>query len=433
MDDLSRRRFLCGAARAFLGVGLLPGALAPGRLSAAAADPAAAAVLPRKNPAQRVIYLYMAGGMSHLDTFDPKPDAGPDVRGELSAIPTSADGVRVSEFLPGIARHMHQAVVFNSLTSNQGAHDQAQYFMRTSYAKRGTIKHPHLGAWHLRFQGKINENLPGFVTVNSGSRAVGAGFFGSRFEPLAIRRPADGLQNVKHYEAVADNEFERRLDLAGKLDYDFRNRYDDRRVHAYAAMYDDAVRLMRSEDLKAFDLASEPAAVREQYGDDPFGQGCLLARRLGEHGVRFVQVELGGWDTHTENFERVADQAAKLDRGLSALLADLDSRGMLAETLVVLATEFGRTPSINQNAGRDHYPKAFSGVLFGGGVNGGQVHGATDGSGSDVVEGRLDVTDFNATIAYGLGLPIGEVLYSPTRRPFTVAHKGSPVTGIFAS
>jgi uncharacterized protein (DUF1501 family) len=168
------------------------------------------------------------------------------------------------------------------------------------------------------------------------------------------------------------------------------------------------------------------------YGDDTFGQGCLLARRLVEHGVRFVEVTLGGWDTHTDNFTRVPENCAKLDQALAALLGDLEARGLLQETLVVLTTEFGRTPKINQNEGRDHYPKAFSSLLAGGGVRGGLIYGKTDPGGHEVTENKMSVPDFNATIAYGLGLPLDTVLFSPSKRPFTIADKGQPVTQLFA-
>ncbi|MFP6900714.1 MAG: DUF1501 domain-containing protein, partial [Opitutales bacterium] len=197
---------------------------------------------------------------------------------------------------------------------------------------------------------------------------------------------------------------------------------------AYSDMYADAVRLMKSGDLKAFDLNEEPANLREAYGEENFGQGVLLARRLVERQVRFIEVQLGGWDTHQSNFIRAPERCAILDQALSALLNDLDKRGMLDETLVVLATEFGRTPNINVNEGRDHYPKAFSCMLAGGGIRGGQVWGKTDPEGREVVEQRVEIPDFNATIAYALGLPLDEIVYSPTRRPFTLSDKGQPLT-----
>ncbi len=427
LDDLSRRRFLSGAARTFLGVGLLPGSLAS--LHAAAGD---VKVAPRQTPAKNLIYLYMSGGMSHLDTFDTKPEASPEYRGELTTLKTSADGVRVSQYLPNMAQHMDKAVVINSLSSTTGAHAEAAYLMRTSYKKRGTIKHPHLGAWNVKFNGRINQTLPGFVTVNSGSNAVGRGFFEPEFEPLAIGKPDSGLQYSSHYGNISEETFAHRRDLASALDSGFQQRYADRGVQAYTAMYDEAVKLMRSSDLEAFNLGKETQQTRDSYGEHAFGQGCLLARRLVESGIRSVEVQLGGWDTHTENFARVEENATVLDEAMAALIGDLDARGLLKDTMVVLATEFGRTPKINQNAGRDHYPKAFSCVIAGGGVKGGQIHGKTDPNGTEVIENALSIEDFNATVAHGLGLPLDTILYSPSKRPFTVAHKGAPLTDIFA-
>ena len=197
-------------------------------------------------------------------------------------------------------------------------------------------------------------------------------------------------------------------------------------------MYDEAVLLMRSDELEVFDLDREPDVLRDAYGRDRFGQGCLLARRLVEHNVRFVEVVLGGWDTHNENFEEMEEKCPELDRALATLLADLEARGMLEETLVVLATEFGRTPDINSRVGRDHHPQAFTCLLAGGGIRGGQVHGKTDREGREILEGKVTVPDFNATLAHALGLPLEHELTSPEGRPFTVAHKGVPVTSLFA-
>ncbi len=430
-DEATRRRFLSGMAGTFLGVGLLPGFAGRGLMAVEGGGNSIVVPELRRNPAKKVIYLYMSGGMSHLDTFNPRPDADEAVRGGVESIPTNADGVRVSEYLPMLAKHMDKAVVFNSLQSSQGAHQQGRYLMRTNYTKRGTIEHPHLGAWHVRLAGRINKQLPGFVSVAGGSNDIGAGYLDSTYEPLAIRDPKAGLRNARHYGNVGEELFNRRMELADKLDAGFRNRYNDRNIKAYSAMYEDAVRLMRSEDLAAFDLSKEPEKAKERYGEHPFGQGCLLARRLAENGVRFVEVNLGGWDTHADNFERVPERAAMLDQSMSALLEDLSASGQLDETMVVLATEFGRTPKVNQNKGRDHFPKCFSSVIAGGGIRGGRTYGSSNADGSEPDENPLKIRDFNATIAYGLGLQLDEVIHSPSRRPFTIANKGKAVTELF--
>ncbi len=425
LDDPGRREFMSGVAKTFLGVSLIPGA-------AFAAGGNDRKLPVRKNPAKKIIYLYMSGGMSHLDTFDPKPDAASEYRGNLGVIKTSADGVRVSEYLPRIARHMDKGAIINSLHSRTGAHAQARYLMRTNYDKRGTIKHPHMGAWLLKYQDRINKQLPGFVSINSGSRSAGGGFFGANFEPLVVGKPGAGLQNSKHFSWVDDDTFMRRRNLAVELDRSFHEHYGDKQAGVYTAMYDEAATLMRSSDLNAFNLEDEKEDVRAQYGEHSFGQGCLLARRLTESGVRSVEVQLGGWDTHQENFQRVQQNTAILDQALAALLDDLSARGLLEETLVVLTTEFGRTPKINQNKGRDHYPRAFSAFLAGGGIKGGTIYGKTDENGMDPVENPITIADFNATVAYGFGLPLDQRLFSPTARPFTVANRGTPVMELFS-
>ena len=204
-------------------------------------------------------------------------------------------------------------------------------------------------------------------------------------------------------------------------------------MKAYEELYREAISLMNSKDLKAFDLREEDQATRDLYGSGNFAQGCLLARRLVEHDVRFVEVQLGGWDTHYDNFTAVEGRCLEFDQAYAALLTDLGKRGKLQDTLVVVATEFGRTPEIKteHSNGRDHHPNAFSCVLAGGGVKGGMKYGATDSSGSKVKENVVSVQDFNATIAYALGLPHDLVLMSPTKRPFKIADKGTPVTSIF--
>ena len=426
-DELSRRSFVARTASTLLGVGLLPEVFT----SKALAVPfEGASKLKQVATAKNVIYLYMSGGQSHLDTWDPKE--GVETAGPTKPMKTSADGVRISEYLPLTAQQMHHATVINSLTSTQGAHEQGNYFMHTSYVMRGTIRHPAMGAWMSVFQGGGNSTLPNFVYVGNDSRHPGAGFFPAVHNPLFVSNPENGLKNVKLQRDLTEERFASRMQLASTLDQDFRNTYPQRNVKAYADMYDHAIGMMKSEDLKAFDLTEESEDLRKAYGKDPFGQGCLLARRLVERGVRFVEVSLGGWDTHTGNFVAVPERCDTLDRGLASLIADLSSRGLLDETLIVLTSEFGRTPTINQNIGRDHYPKAFSGLMVGGGVKGGFTYGKTDKEGREVVEDKVLIPDFNATIAYALGLPLDQIVYSPSKRPFALADKGQPLMDVFA-
>lgn len=425
-DEVSRRRFISNAAMSFLGVGVMP--VLSGKANAALGPDLG---LPNKvAPAKNVIYLYMGGGMTHMDTFDTKP--GHENQGPVQSIKTSADGIQISEYFPLTAREMDKVAIVSSMNSTAGAHEQGNYLAHTSYEQRGTIRHPGMGAWLQKYRGRLNENLPGSVFIGGSSRITGgAGFFESEYEPLAINDPNQGLKNSK-IRGVSEETFGHRLGLAQELDAAFHNKYDLKEVRAYNSMYEDAVRIMSSKDLQAFDLGKESDEMKERYGDDSFGQGCLLARRLVEHDVRFVEVNLGGWDMHNSVFVNAPENCAKLDQALSALLSDLERRGMIEETLVVLATEFGRTPIVNENAGRDHYPKAYSCLLAGGGIKGGIKYGKTSEDGSEVIENKVSPEDFNATIAYALGLPLDNVVYSPSKRPFTVSHKGRPVMELFA-
>ena len=424
-DELSRRTFVMRAAKTCLGV-----TAAPLFLSKANAAFEGSSKLRQLPTAKNVIYLYMSGGMSHLDTFNPQ-QPGSEEAGPVKPISTSADGIQISEYLPLTAKQMHHVAVINSLSSTQGAHSQGNYFMHTSYTVRSTIKHPSMGSWLEKYQGRNNPSLPASVVVTNDSKHPGAGFFEAAVAPLMVSDPSAGLQNSRRPNSLSEDDFDYRLNLASKLDTTLRATYDYADVRALGDVYKDAVRIMKSEDLAAFDINKEPEEMHALYGSDPFNQGCLLARRLVEHGVRFVEVTMGGWDTHGDNFVHVPEHCNNLDRALAALIGDLDRRGLLKETLVVLTTEFGRTPKINQNVGRDHYPRAFSSIMAGGGIRGGQIFGKTTKGGHEVAEDKVTPPDFNATIGYALGLPLDQIVYSPSKRPFTIADKGQPITRLF--
>lgn len=425
-DEFTRRRFMANAARLYLGVHLFP------MFGASVASAAPTGANP-KAKAKYIIYLYMNGGMSHLDTFDPKPKKK-DVMGPMTAIPTKADGIMVGQHLPKTAAVMDKVTVVNSMNSTQGAHEQGSYIMHTSYALRGTIKHPALGAWVMKLGGRINPDIPGYVAIDTSAEQSGGGFFGAKYSAAPIGNATEGLQDSKRPGEVETLDFERRLTLADRLNKKFHQKYPNPDVKAYEDLYTEAIRLMNSKDLAAFDVRKESQETRDLYGSGRFAQGCLLARRLVEHGVRFIEVQLGGWDTHYDNFAAVEGRCKEFDQAYAALITDLDKRGLLKETLVVVATEFGRTPEINteHKMGRDHHPAAFSCLLAGGGVKGGYKHGETDAIGSKVKDKVVTVQDFNATIAAALGLPWDLVVMSPSQRPFQIADKGKPVAEILA-
>ena len=325
MNELSRREFINGVAKSCLGVSAI-----------LTADDLLGVELPRQVPTARsVIFLYMGGGMTHVDTLDPKPENS-EVMGETNAIKTSADGIQIGHWLPKTAQQMHNATLVRSLNTNQGAHAQANYLLHTSYQRRGTIVHPTMGAWVSRFTEKLNSTLPSNVKINGGSDVLGAGYFEKKHGPLPLGNPNAGIQNVVKSGYLDNTTYDKRLSISNKFNETFLGTYPQKQIRAYTDLYDDAIRLMKSDDLKAFDLSNEPQELRDEYGDNNFGQGCLLARRLVESGVRFVEVQLGGWDMHNQVFDSLENKAVDLDSGLSSLLMDLNRRGLLNQTLLSL-------------------------------------------------------------------------------------------------
>jgi hypothetical protein len=425
-DEVSRRQFMINFAKASFGVTVLP---MLGRSVASAAD----FVPVRPRAAKSVIFLMMSGGMSHLDTLDVMGKKE-SVLGETKAIDTSVSGLKLSANLPKTAKQMHHIALFNGMNTNQGAHEQGQYLMERSYVMRGTIVHPAIGSWVVRLAGRRNSNLPGFVAVSTDPNNAGGGFLGAKYSGVPIGEPGEGLQDSMRPGSISEGDFQKRLQLADAMNKQFHTQVNNQSIREHKGLYDDALRLMRCEDLKAFDVKKEPTEVQDLYGRSRFGQGCMLARRLVEHGVRYVQVTHGGWDTHYDNFTAVPARAKDLDDGLAALLQDLHRRGMLQDTLVALGTEFGRTPEIitEHQDGRDHFPQAFSCLMAGGGIKGGVIHGKKDDRGYKVTEGLTTPQDFNATIGYALGLSVDQIVMSPSGRPFTIADKGKPVVDLFA-
>jgi hypothetical protein len=427
LDEFSRRDFMMRAASATLGVSLLPGLSA--KMQAAEGKVVTGPGTPGFGKAKRVIYLWMGGGMSHIDTFDPKTG---ETKGFSDPVKAKAEGIDyLGGYLPKLAEQANKLCIIRSMTSKTGVHDSGTYIMKTGYEPRGTIVHPLMGVWASHFLGRVQGvTLPDSVVVNSGSAYPGAGFFPPAMAPIPISNPETGLQNIR--PTTSDSMFNKRISLMNEFDGAFRKRFETEAVKSYSEFYDETMKIMKSEDLKAFDLSQEPTELRDKYGRNSFGQGCLLARRLVESGVRFVEVRMGGWDHHNTIDNAMTDRGETLDTGFSALLQDLEAKGLLDSTLVVLGSEFGRTPNINENSGRDHYPLAYSTVLAGGGVKRGYTYGATNKDGSRPADKQTTPQDFLATIGHAMGLPTEEVVMSPTNRPFTVADKGVPVIDIFA-
>lgn len=429
--EFSRREFLRDVSHRFLGVSLAP--MLGGSLASQAFGDQASPTRP--GAATNVIFLNMAGGMSHLDTFDLKP--GQEVQGPVKGIPTTAEGLQIASYLPRTAKIMREVCTIHSMQSKQGDHDQASYILHKGYAQLGTIVHPAVGSWVTRLKGTENATLPGYIAVNSPANMIGAGWMGAKFAPAVVTNPEKGLEGTSRDPSVSEEDFERRLSLADTVNERFHRENPSPNAKNFGTLFDEAVRVMKSEDLVAFDLTKESPALRNRYGRDAFGQGCLLARRLVEHDVRFIEVTLGGWDTHYDNFTAVQARCQLLDSAYSTLITDLKERGLLNSTLVVLSSEFGRTPEIQKEHrnGRSHHPGAFTSLLAGGGVKGGLVHGKTDEHARTVIETPVTFHDLNSTIAYSLGLDHAKVIKSPSNRPFRMAgpdkENAGPVTEIF--
>ncbi len=389
---------------------------------------AAAAASPVPLKAGACILLWLNGGPSHIDTFDPKP--GRATGGPFKAIQARAPGMMLSEHLPRLAERGDKLVIVRSMSSKEGNHARAQYFVHTSYAPNPTVVHPSLGGWACAKLGDAASELPAFVSI--GGPSFGAGFLGVQNGPFVLQR-AGGLPADARLPGGVDRaRFERRRALLDEMDARFARETGDAKVEGRRQLYAKAVRLMQAPKLDAFDLATETEATKRAYGDTDFGRGCLVARRLVERGVKFVEVVLDGWDTHQNDFERTKGLMGTLDPALAALVDDLGARAMLATTLVACMGEFGRTPRINANDGRDHWPQAWSAVLAGGGVRGGVVHGATDEDGAKVAGPATGVPDLLATMAAQLGLDPGHTEMSPAGRPISVTDGGAPIRALLA-
>jgi hypothetical protein len=406
--SLSRREFVVSAAAGASLCGWL------GRL-AAAAPPA------RK---KSCILLWMAGGPSHIDTFDPKPDAPANIRGEFKPIDTSVSGVRISEHFPSFAKLLKHAAILRGMCTQESDHKLATYHLHTGYQNRGgVVAYPSLGAIIAREMGKRDVPLPNFVTIGRAPQeAVGPGFLGPAYQALGVTDPVRGLD---FSEPVSPKqEFDRQVELLQQLEKPFHQAYKSEAANAHRTALEGAVRLMSSRQKQAFDLSRESDEVRAAYGrpakeaapkrgeknltgqPGSFGQGCLMARRLVEAGVPFVEVVMGdgvGWDTHRDNFPRTKALSLECDTAMSALVEDLRKRGLLDTTLVVWMGEFGRSPQCG-GGGRNHWSKAWSSVLIGGGIKGGCVVGKTDKNAAAVTDRPISVTDFLGTVCTILGI-----------------------------
>jgi hypothetical protein len=342
-------------------------------------------------------------------------------------------GLQISEHFPKFARMMNHAAVLRGMSTNEGAHGRAKYYIHTGYKEgQGGLTYPSLGSLVSAEIGRPDAPMPNYVAI--GARSYGAGFLGVRHAPVIVARPDRGVENIK--PIVNNSHFQDRLGMLQEMESAFYREYKAEASADHKTTYQRAVTLMRSKEAKAFDLSLEPASSRAGYGSSRFGDGCLLARRLIEAGVSFVEVTVGGWDTHQNNFERVKQLSQECDPAMAALVHDLKQRGLLDSTLIVWMGEFGRTPRINQRGdkpGRDHYPRAWSSVMIGGGIKGGQVVGKTDKEGAAVVERPISALDFLATVCEVLGINWKKQNNTPIGRPIRIVDKGAnPIKELFS-
>lgn len=418
-DELTRRNVVKGLAAGLLGLNFVTDIAG-----------AQTAVLRGGGKARSVIFINVSGGFSQVDSFDIK-EANKDANKASSPIKSNADGIRVGKYFAGMAKHMDKFAVINSMCHTQGTHHHATYLTLTGYESRGTVTHPELGAWASKLGGKGSGAIPPFVKIGD-SGGAGRGFFSSQFSALPVKDPTKGIQFVKTPKGLSKSDFEKRVSFLEKINQQYEAKLKNNITSDYSDIYDQALKMMTSKDLVAFDLNQEKDATRERYGNNEFGNSCLLARRLVEKGVRFMSLNHGGWDDHYGIYGEFKDRAVSLDQGVAALMADLKSLGLIDSTLVVFTSEFGRGAELNSQGGRGHNPLGYTAMLAGAGIKGGQKYGSTDKMGGVAEEKKVHPTDLNATIAYAMGLPLDHIEYNSTGRPFQVANKtGKPLTALF--
>jgi hypothetical protein len=371
------------------------------------------------------ILLWMGGGPSQFETFSPKP--GHENGGETKAMATSVPGIEIADTLPHCAGIMDELAIIRSMTSKEGSHPRASFLLHHGYLPMGGVKFPTLGSNVSHQIGDPKFDLTSFVRIwgRRAADAGGAGFLGVDYDPFVLQNPETKPENTT--PTTRDERYARRLKMLDRLQSDFGAVEGADIVADHHKLIRKSSDMILSPRMKAFELDNEPAKMRDAYGRTQFGAGCLLARRLVEAGVTFVEVNLEGWDTHEDNFNRTTARNEMFDQPMAQLVKDLKQRGMLERTLVIWMGEFGRTPRINARAGRDHYPRAFNIALAGGGVRCGQVIGSTDAGGVEVTERPVTVNDLFRTVYTTLGIDADHENMSRIGRPIKLVDGGEVV------
>ncbi len=375
------------------------------------------------------ILLWMAGGPSQFETFSPKP--GSTTGGGPEAISTNVTGIEYSENLPQLATVANHVAVIRSMTSKEGSHNRATALLHTGYLPTANIQYPGLGALVSQQITHPDCDLPKVVQVGTSVKGLfnDGGFLGVDYDPFVVN---DASQMPANSQLTADQDrFGRRLGLVNRLAGDFADSEGEQLIEDHESVYNRAASMILSPQMQAFDLSREPNSMRTAYGETRFGSACLLARRLVETGVTFVELVSDGWDSHHDNFETHRQLTGEIDRPIAALIADLYERGLLDSTLVIWMGEFGRTPRINPRGGRDHYPAAFNVALAGSGVRGGQIVGATDQEGVAVTERPVGVTDLFRSICHSLSIDPDRQNLSGNGRDVKFVDGGERVTELF--
>lgn len=377
--------------------------------------------------AEHVVLFWNGGGMSHIDTWDPKP--GRPTAGEFKPIETSVPGMQISEIFPQFAQQTQHVALIRSIAGTQGAHGRATYNLQTSYLPAGNLNHPGVGSVVVH-EKENHSDLPAYISISGMARS--ASYLGQRCEAYYVPQPGVKDPYLTFPEGIAQVRGNKRLEMLNEFNQKFASQKQDSRLDATEESIQDAVRLMRSPALEAFELQKVDPKTLARYGDTTFGRGALLAKRLVEKGVRFVQVNRGGFDTHSNNFTAMENHGAAMDPALASLVQDLADIGKLKTTLIVMISEFGRTPRINDNAGRDHWPGVFSCMMAGGGIRGGQVIGSSDEDGAYPQDRPVQVADLHATICHALGIDPNKEVMTPLQRPMKLVDNGEPIKELFA-
>jgi hypothetical protein len=395
----------------------------------------------RQRRANAVIMLWLGGGPSHQDIWDLKPDAPEGIRSLFKPIPTKADGMQICEHLPKTAQAADKITIVRSLYHSIPSHGPASVFMTTGNKPTPALDYPSMGSLTAKLL-TTEKGIPPYVSFGDlrGDRGGIAGYLGTAYNPFIVengggRGNAFRVRGIQLPGGFTLDELEKRDKLFRRFDATFRSLEKSADlVEGLDTFHQQALEILRSDKTKkAFALEQEPPAVRERYGPTPFGQGALAARRLVEAGVRFVTISLGGWDTHRQNFDVLAKRLLPtLDQTLSALVEDLDARGLLETTIVYCAGEFGRTPKINKTAGRDHWARSMAVVLAGGGIQRGYVHGSTDAQGMAPATEPCTPDDVSATIFHCLGIDPHMELMTSTGRPIQLFREGRVIDKLLA-